>query len=95
MVVNRCLKQWVYHLKWVINVSWVYLAVLKVQPLLIENDPEKLANSVVNRKPIDQGGLLKFVFGKEYHAFNPDVINHFTKLFVQVNTKTLKNMQSW
>jgi glutamate synthase domain-containing protein 2 len=30
-----------------------------------------------NRKPIDQGGLLKFVFDKEYHAFNPDVINAF------------------
>ncbi|REH40438.1 glutamate synthase (NADPH) large subunit [Paraperlucidibaca baekdonensis] len=27
------------------------------------------------RKQIDQGGLLKFVYGKEYHAFNPDVIN--------------------
>jgi glutamate synthase (NADPH/NADH) large chain len=26
-------------------------------------------------RPIDQGGLLKFVFNKEYHAFNPDVIN--------------------
>src|SRR5690606_6189436 len=26
------------------------------------------------RKPIDQGGLLKFVHGGEYHAFNPDVV---------------------
>ena len=32
-----------------------------------------------SRKPIDQGGLLKFVFGKEYHAFNPDVINSLHK----------------
>ncbi len=31
------------------------------------------------RKPIDQGGLLKFVFDKEYHAFNPDVINALHK----------------
>ncbi|RDE19104.1 glutamate synthase large subunit [Motiliproteus coralliicola] len=28
------------------------------------------------RKPIDQGGLLKFVHGKEYHAFNPDVVRN-------------------
>jgi glutamate synthase (NADPH/NADH) large chain len=27
------------------------------------------------RKAIEPGGLLKFVYGKEYHAFNPDVIN--------------------
>ena len=26
------------------------------------------------RKTIDQGGLLKFVHGGEYHAFNPDVV---------------------
>ncbi|MFC3607760.1 glutamate synthase large subunit [Stutzerimonas tarimensis] len=27
-----------------------------------------------NRKPIQQGGLLKFVYGGEYHAYNPDVV---------------------
>lgn len=27
------------------------------------------------RKPIQQGGLLKFVYGGEYHAYNPDVVN--------------------
>jgi glutamate synthase (NADPH/NADH) large chain len=27
------------------------------------------------RKTIQQGGLLKFVHGGEYHAFNPDVVN--------------------
>jgi len=26
------------------------------------------------RKPIDQGGLLKYIHGKEYHAYNPDVV---------------------
>ncbi|MBI2383753.1 MAG: glutamate synthase large subunit [Gammaproteobacteria bacterium] len=26
------------------------------------------------RKPLDQGGLLKFVHGGEYHAYNPDII---------------------
>ncbi len=27
-----------------------------------------------NRRPIQQGGLLKFVYGGEYHAYNPDVV---------------------
>ncbi|MEY8203782.1 MAG: glutamate synthase large subunit [Bermanella sp.] len=27
------------------------------------------------RKPLDQGGLLKYVHGGEYHAFNPDVVD--------------------
>ncbi|MFC0667627.1 glutamate synthase large subunit [Azotobacter chroococcum] len=27
------------------------------------------------RKPIQQGGLLKFVYGGEYHAYNPDVVS--------------------
>jgi glutamate synthase (NADPH) large chain len=27
-----------------------------------------------NRKGIEQGGLLKYVHGQEYHAFNPDVV---------------------
>jgi glutamate synthase (NADPH/NADH) large chain len=42
----------------------------------LENDQKKLAALAWQaRKPLDQGGLLKFVFNKEYHAFNPDVIN--------------------
>jgi glutamate synthase (NADPH/NADH) large chain len=42
----------------------------------LENDQKQLADLAWKaRKPIDQGGMLKFVFGKEYHAFNPDVIN--------------------
>src|SRR5690606_2798497 len=46
----------------------------------LENDQRQLADIAwKNRKPIDQGGLLKFVFGKEYHAFNPDVINSLHK----------------
>ncbi|MBU2333838.1 MAG: glutamate synthase large subunit [Gammaproteobacteria bacterium] len=28
-----------------------------------------------SRKPIQQGGLLKFVYGGEYHAYNPDVVS--------------------
>jgi len=46
----------------------------------LEKDQKKLAATAwSNRKPIDQGGLLKFVFDKEYHAFNPDVINSLHK----------------
>jgi len=46
----------------------------------LENDLKKLADIAWKaRKPIEQGGLLKFVFDKEYHAFNPDVINALHK----------------
>ncbi len=31
------------------------------------------------RKPIDQGGLLKYVHGGEYHAYNPDVVQALQK----------------
>ncbi|MCC2638768.1 MAG: glutamate synthase large subunit [Moraxellaceae bacterium] len=42
----------------------------------LESDQKLLAaDAWKERKPVDQGGLLKFVYGKEYHAFNPDVIN--------------------
>lgn len=42
----------------------------------LENDQKQLAADAWKaRKSIDQGGLLKFMYGKEYHAFNPDVIN--------------------
>ncbi|WP_049723517.1 glutamate synthase large subunit [Gilvimarinus polysaccharolyticus] len=41
----------------------------------IENDQKALAKSAwLDRKPISQGGLLKYVHGQEYHAFNPDVV---------------------
>ena len=31
------------------------------------------------RKPLAQGGLLKFVHGGEYHAYNPDVVQTLQK----------------
>lgn len=41
----------------------------------LQQDQEALATIAwLPRKPIDQGGLLKYVHGKEYHAFNPDVV---------------------
>jgi len=41
----------------------------------LQLDQEILARKAwLARKPIDQGGLLKYVHGQEYHAFNPDVV---------------------
>ena len=41
----------------------------------LERDQEVLAGEAWNRrKPVRQGGLLKFVHGGEFHAFNPDVV---------------------
>ncbi|WP_020209853.1 glutamate synthase large subunit [Gilvimarinus chinensis] len=41
----------------------------------LEADQKSLAKTAwVDRKPIVQGGLLKYVHGQEYHAFNPDVV---------------------
>lgn len=40
-----------------------------------QQDQEQLASVAWKaRKPISQGGLLKYVHGQEYHAFNPDVV---------------------
>ena len=41
----------------------------------LQSEQAHLAKAAwIARKEIDQGGLLKYVHGKEYHAFNPDVI---------------------
>ncbi|WP_339896650.1 glutamate synthase large subunit [uncultured Gilvimarinus sp.] len=41
----------------------------------LEADQKALAKTAwLDRKPIVQGGLLKYVHGQEYHAFNPDVV---------------------
>ncbi len=40
-----------------------------------QQDQEQLAAVAwKRRKPISQGGLLKYIHGEEYHAFNPDVV---------------------
>ena len=40
-----------------------------------QQDQEQLATVAWKpRKPISQGGLLKYIHGQEYHAFNPDVV---------------------
>ncbi|MDC9726004.1 MAG: glutamate synthase large subunit, partial [Gammaproteobacteria bacterium] len=41
----------------------------------LHNDQQSLADLAWNsRKKREQGGLLKYVHGNEYHAYNPDVI---------------------
>ena len=40
-----------------------------------QEDQEKLAHVAWKpRKPLSPGGLLKYIHGQEYHAFNPDVV---------------------
>ncbi len=46
----------------------------------LHQDQTLLASEAWNpRKPIKQGGLLKFVHGGEYHAYNPDVVQSMHK----------------
>ena len=41
----------------------------------LEADQKALAREAVNRQvPIRPGGLLKYMHGQEYHAFNPEVV---------------------
>ncbi len=41
----------------------------------LEQDQLRLAETAYKaRKPISHGGLLKYVHGQEYHAYNPDVV---------------------
>lgn len=43
----------------------------------ILHDTQLLANDAFNElKKVSQGGLLKYIEGGEYHAYNPDVVNH-------------------
>ncbi len=56
-------------------------------------DQQILANNAFSKRvPLDQGGLLKFVFNKEYHAFNPDVIQALHKA---VRTGDYSNYQAY
>ncbi len=42
----------------------------------LELDQRRLAwEAFTPRKPLQQGGLFKYVHGGEYHAFNPEVVN--------------------
>ncbi|MBS4099152.1 MAG: glutamate synthase large subunit [Sulfuricella sp.] len=40
-----------------------------------ESDQQELVSFAFNpTEPLSQGGLLKFIYGGEYHAYNPDVV---------------------
>ena len=46
-----------------------------------EGDQQALsATAWLARKPIAPGGLLKYIHGQEYHAFNPDVVQALHKV---------------
>ena len=59
---------------------------------LAADQAQLAANAFKRRAPLDQGGLLKFVFNKEYHAFNPDVIN---SLHTAVRTGDYENYRRY
>lgn len=43
----------------------------------LEEDQKRLSKEAFNpRKSMQQGGLLKYVHGGEYHAYNPDVVEN-------------------
>ena len=45
-----------------------------------EADQKRLARVAFNpMKPVSAGGLLKFMYGEEYHAYNPDVVQTLQK----------------
>ncbi|TCJ17140.1 glutamate synthase large subunit [Parasulfuritortus cantonensis] len=45
-----------------------------------EADQKKLVRAAYNPlKPVPAGGLLKFMYGEEYHAYNPDVVQALQK----------------
>ncbi|MEA3404353.1 MAG: glutamate synthase large subunit, partial [Pseudomonadota bacterium] len=57
----------------------------------LELDQRRLAWEAFNpRKPLQQGGLFKYVYGGEYHAFNPDVVNSIREA-VQKNDQNKYN----
>lgn len=46
----------------------------------LENDQRQYAREAwIPRKPLRHGGLLKYVHGGEYHAYNPDVVSALRK----------------
>lgn len=52
----------------------------------LQQDQQQLASMAWKpRKALDQGGLLKYVHGSEYHAFNPDVV-HLLQQAVQTGS---------
>ncbi len=45
-----------------------------------ESDQKLLHKTAFNPlRPLSAGGLLKFIFGEEFHAYNPDVVQQLQK----------------
>lgn len=58
----------------------------------LEADQKALASTAwVDRKPIVQGGLLKYVHNSEYHAYNPDVVQTLQKAVQSGNYALWRN----
>jgi len=60
-----------------------------------EQDQTELAKTAWKlRKPINPGGLLKYVHGQEYHAYNPDVVQTMHKAVQHNDYKAWKDYAS-
>ncbi|HEY8938736.1 MAG TPA: glutamate synthase large subunit, partial [Cellvibrio sp.] len=58
----------------------------------LEADQKIIAQTAwLDRKPIIQGGLLKYVHGSEYHAYNPDVVQTLQKAVQSGNYALWRN----
>ncbi|HOY22589.1 MAG TPA: glutamate synthase large subunit [Cellvibrio sp.] len=58
----------------------------------LEADQKIVAQTAwIERKPIVQGGLLKYVHNSEYHAFNPDVVQTLQKAVQSGNYAMWRN----
>ena len=57
----------------------------------LEYDQKQLARTArLKRKPVTAGGLLKYVHGGEYHAYNPDVVMSLQRAVVTNNQDDYK-----
>ena len=54
----------------------------------LEYDQQQIARAArIARKPVVAGGLLKYVHGGEYHAYNPDVVMSLQRAVVSNNKR--------
>jgi glutamate synthase (NADPH/NADH) large chain len=60
----------------------------------IEND-QKPWRRAWNPQAGQQGGLLKFVHGGEYHMYNPDVVSTLQPLCSRATTPSTRNTPRW
>lgn len=61
----------------------------------LQDDQQQLADLAWSpRKPLGQGGLLKYVHGGEYHAFNPDVVRTLQAAVQQADYSLFKQFSA-